>query len=96
MGELKLVECEASDAPELLAGHNKAFTDPIWVEPFFEVLWPEKGERIKVAHKRFLEQWLGDKSSRYIKIVDADTGMYFSVFVISPCSTTISEAQVSN
>ncbi|KAH8665842.1 hypothetical protein BGZ60DRAFT_470541 [Tricladium varicosporioides] len=74
MGELKLVECEASDAPELLAGHTEAFTDPIWVEPFFDVLWPERGERIGIAHKRLLDQWFGDYSSKYIKIVDVETG----------------------
>jgi len=70
MGELRLLDCEPSDAAEILAGQFAAFSAPY--EPFFFVLFPETEERER-ALKRMLEQWTGDASARYVKVVD-ETG----------------------
>lgn len=71
MGELRLLPCDPGDAAEILAGQIAAFSSPY--EPFFFVLFPETEEREK-AVKRTLDWWLGDKSARYAKVVDLETG----------------------
>lgn len=71
MGELRLLDCEPSDAAEILAGQFAAFGTPY--EPFFFVLFPETEERER-AVKRTLELWIGEKSARYVKVVDVETG----------------------
>lgn len=71
MGELRLLDCEPLDAAEILVGQFAAFSTPH--EPFFFVLFPESEERER-AVKRMLELWMGDKSARYVKVVDVETG----------------------
>jgi hypothetical protein len=71
MGNLKLLPCQPEDVANILAGQIAAFSNPH--EPFFFVLFPEEEEREK-AVIRTLDWWLGDKTARYMKVVDEESG----------------------
>ncbi|KUJ20586.1 uncharacterized protein LY89DRAFT_578607 [Mollisia scopiformis] len=86
MGNLKLLPCEPADAAEILAGQIAAFSNPH--EPFFFVLFPEDEEREK-AVKRTLDWWLGDKTARYMKVVDEERA------IISAAKWCIYEEQLT-
>ena len=73
MGNLRLLPCDPSDAPEILAGQFAAFGDPH--EEFFFVLFPKDEAREK-AVKRMVDWWLGDESAKYMKVVDEETGKF--------------------
>ncbi|CZR61111.1 uncharacterized protein PAC_11007 [Phialocephala subalpina] len=75
MGNLKLLPCEPEDAAEILAGQVAAFSNPR--QPFFFVLFPEDEEKEK-AVKRTLDWWLCDKTAKYMKVVDEETGAIVS------------------
>ncbi|KAF8867266.1 hypothetical protein BDZ45DRAFT_609538 [Acephala macrosclerotiorum] len=75
MGNLKLLPCEPEDTAEILAGQFAAFSNPH--EPFFFVLFPEDEGRER-AVKRTLDWWLGDKTARYMKVVDEESGAIVS------------------
>lgn len=69
MGKLQLLPCVTTDAPDILSGQVAAFSKPH--EPFFFVLFPET-EAKEQAEKRVLDWWVGDKTARYMKVVDVD------------------------
>ncbi|ESZ96419.1 hypothetical protein SBOR_3151 [Sclerotinia borealis F-4128] len=67
---IHLLPCDPlTDGPALLAQQIAAFSNPH--EPYFFVLFPEKEEREK-AVKKLLDNWVSDKSARYVKIVDGE------------------------
>lgn len=74
MGKLKLFPVEPSDAAEILALQFAAFGDQ---EPFWEVLFPLSEAR-EHAILRFLDGWLGDKSAKYVKVIDEESGVFLS------------------
>lgn len=73
MGKLKLLPCEPSGVAEILAGQLAAFSNPR--EPFLFILFPEEEDR-ETAVKRALDWWLGDKTARYTKVVDEESGKF--------------------
>jgi len=73
MGNLKLLPCDYSDAPEILAGQRAAFGAPL--EPFFDVLFPPT-ETEEKAVQRTLDWWVGDATARYMKVVNDETGTW--------------------
>ncbi|KAE9362923.1 hypothetical protein N431DRAFT_357855 [Stipitochalara longipes BDJ] len=88
---LQLLEAEPSDALEILEMHMAAFTDPY--EAVFFQWFPKEEDRDKSV-KRMVDWWLGDPTTKYIKVVDGDTGKIVSAAKWSIRKEPLTEQQM--